>query len=296
MHHWMIGFVGTASLAGQFLFGAAGFYALLAMLPRRPGRWRRLAQLKWRASPPPERLLKLLGIKANRPDFQERSLLLAGCGITDDPGWYAALRRLAMIILLLAAAAAGWFGQGRLSILQLQLVLGIPMLLAAGLKVDRMWLRSLAKMRSLQMTGDIYRISNQLLYLCDSSLHIHAKLTRCIPLTGAIRGDLERLLAEWYHDPALALKSFKERIGSEDGLSFAETLDALRLHESSHYYSLLRARIGDYKEKLELAKEGRKESASYLLFVVAGLPILYTFQVFIYPWVMEGQKLFQSLG
>ncbi|MNG35727.1 hypothetical protein D3C84_1225380 [compost metagenome] len=59
---------------------------------------------------------------------------------------------------------------------------------------------------------------------------------------------------------------------------------------------LLRQRIQDYKEKLEMAKESRKETTSYFLFVIAGIPILYTFQVFIYPWVREGQLLFQSLG
>lgn len=75
-----------------------------------------------------------------------------------------------------------------------------------------------------------------------------------------------------------------------------ETLDALRLHESPEYYELLRVRIADYKEKIELAKESRKESTSYFLFVIAGIPILYTFQIFIYPWVREGQKLFQSLS
>lgn len=296
MHHWMALLISAACLAGQFLFGTVALYALFGLLPKRTGRWKRLAWISWRKSSPPDKLLSFLGIKRSRSDFRERSLLLAGCGVTIDSGWYAVFRVAGITVTALVAAAALYFGRGQLGAVQLQALAGVPLLLAAALKFDVIWLRTFAQARSLGMTGDIYRISNQLLYLSDSTLHIHAKLTRCIPLTGAIRGDLERLLAEWYHDPALALKGFKERIGSDDGLSFSETLDALRMHESGRYYELLKARIADYKEKLELAKEGRKESASYALFVIAGIPILYTFQVFIYPWVMEGQKLFQSLG
>src|SRR5690606_11481592 len=146
----------------------------------------------------------------------------------------------------------------------------VPLLLAGMLSIDRMWLRMFGKLRSLQMTKEIYTVSNQLLYLSESSLHIHAKLTRCVPFTKTMRADMERLLAEWYHDPAAALQRFKTRLGTDDGMSFVETLDALRLHESSEYYELLRIRIADYKDKLELAKEGRKESTSYVLFLLAG--------------------------
>ena len=146
------------------------------------------------------------------------------------------------------------------------------------------------------MTKEIFIVSNQLLYLAGSSLHIHTKLMRCLPFTRTMRGDFQMLLGEWYHDAEGALRRFKLRLGTEEGLSFVETIDSLRLHESEHYYELLRERINDYKEKLELLKDSRKESTSYVLFVLAGIPILYTFQIFIYPWVREGQKLFSSLN
>jgi hypothetical protein len=104
------------------------------------------------------------------------------------------------------------------------------------------------------------------------------------------------MLGEWYHDSEGALRRFKLRLGTEEGVSFAETIDSLRMHEDEQFYELLRERIHDYKEKLEFAKESHKESASYLLFILAGIPIMYTFSVFIYPWVREGQKLFDTLN
>lgn len=296
MAEWIAVFARAGAAAGQFVFAGAAIYAILQLLPKRPVRWKRLTFLSWRTSPAPEGWLRALGMKKERPAYQERELLLAGCGVTADPGWYM-LGRIAVISLLMlfAALVIALFGDS-MRVLEIQLLAGVPILLAAGFMLDRTWLRAVRKMRSLQLTKEIYVISNQLLYLAGSALHIHTKLMRCVPYTRLMRADLERLLAEWYHDPAHALRAFKLRIGTDDGMSFVETIDAIRQHESGQYYELLRVRISDYKEKLELAKESRKESTSYALFVVAGIPILYTFQVFIYPWVREGQKLFQSLG
>ncbi|MNC52820.1 hypothetical protein D3C75_1021900 [compost metagenome] len=85
-------------------------------------------------------------------------------------------------------------------------------------------------------------------------------------------------------------------MGTEEGHGFAETLNYLRLYDNEAYYHLLRRRVDDCKERLELLRDSRKESASYALFVIAALPIMYTFQIFIYPWVQEGQRLFQGLN
>lgn len=283
-------------VTGQLLCAALGIYMLLALLPKRAPRWKRLALLSWRTESPSERWLRMLRVRRDSPAFRERELLLASCGVAVDPGWYVLARRLAMgTFAFLALASCAWLGL-RVTLPAFQLAAGVPALLTGLLAVDRTWLRTFGKVRSLQVTKEIYTISSQLLYLSESSLHIHAKLTRCIPFTKAIRADMESLLTEWYHDPAAALQRFKTRLGTDDGLSFVETLDSLRLHESRDYYELLRIRIADYKDKLELAKESRKESTSYVLFLLAGIPILYTFQVFIFPWVKEGQKLFESLG
>ncbi|GKU76161.1 hypothetical protein [Paenibacillus sp. L3-i20] len=296
MYEWVSTSIGLASIALQFVFAALAAYALLRLLPKRSVRWKRLQFLNWRTTSPPENWLRFTGIKREAPSNQERVLLISGCGVTTDPTWYMLYRRSAIIVFTLLILLVAILYKGSYLSMFAQALIGLPSLVLIGLKLDRIWLRSIRKMRSLQMTKEIYIVSNQLLYLSDSALHIHSKLMRCVPFTKYMRNDLEWLLAEWYQDPSQALKGFKLRLGTDDGMSFIETIDALRQHESGHYYELLRIRISDYKEKLELAKEGRKESTSYVLFTIAGIPILYTFQVFIYPWVMEGQKLFQSLG
>lgn len=296
LNDWIDGLVRVGAMVGQFLFAGAGIYMLFRLVPERSIRWRRLSFLKLRSSAVPDRWLRIFGLKREHSAYQERELLLAGCGVTFDPAWYMLFRKLAMLACLMTGILAILLFRSDLLSIGFQALMVIPLLFAGVLHWDRTWLRAAQKMRSLQFTKEIYVISNQLLYFADSHLNIHAKLMRCMPYTRAMRVDMERLLAEWYHDPALALRQFKLRIGTDDGMSFVETIDALRQHESSQYYELLRIRISDYKEKLELAKDSRKESTSYVLFIIAGIPILYTFQVFIYPWVREGQKLFQSLG
>lgn len=279
-------------VAGEFLFGFLAVYMILQSTPRRRPRWFHLDALNWRTNELPDKWLKLLRLSRESDSFVERAALLAGCGVTADAAWYSAARRI--LLILLPAVAAIYAG---LSIQQ-GAWLFYTLVLAAFVLLywDLPWLRSFRRMRAQRITKEIYFMSNQLLYLSESALHIHTKLTRCIPFTRTLRGDLERLLAEWYHDAEQALRRFKLRIGTDDGMSFVETIDSLRLHESPEYYRLLRERIQDYKEKLELAKESRKESTSYFLFIIAGIPILYTFQIFIYPWVQEGRKLFESLG
>lgn len=295
MHEWTETAVRIAVLAGQYVFGAAAIYAVLQLLPRRPARWKHLAFLRWRTRLVPDKWLRLFRISRQKPSFAERELLLAGCGVTADAAWYVLARRLLQGFFIGAVMLLALLQVHLSEHIPISFVLPVPILFML-VYCDLTWLRSIRKVRGLQMTKEIFVVSNQLLYLSDSSLHIHAKLMRCVSFTRLMRGDLERLLAEWYHDAGGALRRFKQRIGTDEGLSFVETLDAIRLHESEHYYELLRIRIEDYKEKIELAKESRKESTSYFLFVIAGIPILYTFQVFIYPWVREGQKLFQSLS
>ncbi|MGO4370318.1 hypothetical protein AB4Z21_05875 [Paenibacillus sp. MCAF20] len=297
MHHFTASFISIAATVGQFLFAAIALGVLLQLLPRRQMRWKHLSLLSWRTKEAPASWLRLFGVVRKSAAFTERELLLGGCGYTLDVAWYVLARRIGIAATVIAAAIILLI-VATLHIVTASTSYFVGVLLVAGmlLMVDKTWLSSIRKVRVLRMTKEIYAVSNQLLYLSDSALHIHAKLLRCIPFTRALRPELERLLAEWYHDAGEALQRFKRRLGTDEGLSFVETIDALRQHESSQYYDILRARIEDYKEKLELAKESKKESTSYVLFVIAGIPILYTFQVFIYPWVREGQKLFQSLS
>ncbi|WJH37125.1 hypothetical protein N6H14_16495 [Paenibacillus sp. CC-CFT747] len=161
---------------------------------------------------------------------------------------------------------------------------------------DKPVLEALVRQRSYRIVKEIYAVSNQLLYYNGSRMNLHGKLTRCLPYTRILRNDLRQLLNDWYQDADQALRTFKDRLGTDDGAGFAETLQSMRLHEHEAFYELLKQRIQDFKDKLDLIKEGKKETTSYLLFVLAGLPILNTFRIFIYPWVQEGQKLFQQLN
>ncbi len=290
-----IRFLEVASLLGQYVFAVLLFAALLQLVPKPTTRWRHLAFLEWRRSRAPDRWMGLLRVERSQGSFQERELLLAGCGITADAAWYVMGRKSVLLLLALGCALNVVLREHVKTYVPLTYSLPALSLAAFLLYADLTWLRAISATRALRITKEIFAVSNQLLYLSDSSLHLHTKLHRCMPFTSAMRDDLEKLLAEWYHDAGAALQRFKLRLGTDEALSFVETLDALRLHESGQYYELLRARIADYKEKIDLAKESRKETTSYLLFVIAGIPILYTFQVFIYPWVREGQKLFESL-
>jgi hypothetical protein len=285
-----------AALAGQYALGFLFAAALLRALFERSPRWTHFAAMQWRNKEVPERLLAIARVSRTDPAFKERERLLAGCGYTGDAAVYAVARRAFLASVPLLAAAVYALSSLPFELLPdyaLWLALAAAVLLMLG---DTVWLEAVRKARSERMTKEIYVVSSQLLYLAGTSLHIHTKLMRCLPYTRTMRNDMQMLLGEWYHDAEGALRRFKLRLGTEDGLSFAETIDSLRLHDGEQYYALLRERIQDYKEKLELAKESRKESNSYLLFVLAGIPVLYTFQIFIYPWVREGQKLFESLN
>lgn len=171
-------------------------------------------------------------------------------------------------------------------------VVALPALTAL---FDKIFLESFKRYRSDRIRRELIAVMNQLIYYMGSKLHLHGKLMRCLPYTRIVRSDFQLLLNEWYYDADRALLSFKERLGTSEGYSFAETMRSMRLHESEEVYRMLRDVLAEYKAGIELAKAGRKETASYALFVLAGLPILYTFQIFLYPWVQESQKLFEVL-
>ncbi|MFD2115675.1 hypothetical protein ACFSTH_10680 [Paenibacillus yanchengensis] len=261
-------------------------------------RWPHLAKVKWKMTAAPPILMKFLYILQRSQPYLDREFFLKSSGFSVDSSWYFVAKRLliggcsVIAILAIVWEKLGWHWS--LSVSSILVVSGLSAVIVM-LMFDHIWLRSLGHMRSLKITTEIYIVSNHLYYLAESQLHIHTKLTRCLPFTQVIKQDLERLLADWYHHPGQALQQFKARLATDDAMNFVETIDALRMHESSHYYELLKQRINDYKDKIELAKESRKETTSYVLFVIAGIPILYTFQVFIYPWVQEGQKLFMNL-
>jgi len=283
-----------------FALGFAAFYGALQLLPYRrrrlPG-WPGKGGGGW-LNAPPAWLGGLLAGDWRGERLAAREQLLAGAGVAVHPLRYLIAKRAAIVAVLSAAvllyALGGSFPPQWFALrIYGWLAVAIALLL---LLADRVLLETARKQRSRRIVQEIYVLSHQLLYYHGSRLNLHAKLMRCVPRARTIRTELALMLNEWYHDPGEAIAAFKRRLGTDEAISFGETLDALRRNEADAYYELLRQRIHDYKGKLDLLKESRKETTSYLLFVVAGLPITNTFRLFIYPWVEEGQKLFHSLN
>lgn len=228
----------------------------------------------------------------------ELGQLLASAGIRLTPAWYSTLQRLGVMGSGLLTTGL-WLFRGRLlGVVPLHPLVWISM--AAGLVVclmcHRYFLELIKAYRTQRIVEEIFAVSRQLLYFSGSPLHLHGKLSRCLPHTRLIRHDWHLLLNDWYHDAEGAVNRFRMRLSTEEAYGFAETLQYLRLYDNEAYYTLLRQRVQDYKEKLEMIRDSRKESVSYGLFVLAAIPIMYTFQIFMYPWVQEGQRLFQTLN
>jgi hypothetical protein len=282
-----------------FLCGFAAIYGFIRAVSRKRRRIR-LAQLRdgLTSGVPPAWLLLLCAVRIGERDkWAEWRQLLAGAGLRVEVLWYVCLKRMGIAVL--AAAASGmWMyrdrWEGLLKVHPILPVLGIGCL-ALGLISDRLFLESMKRHRTNKMMEEIFAVSRQLLYFAGSPLHLHGKLARCTPYTRLIRRDWQQLLNDWYYDADEAISRFRYRLGTEEAYGFAETLQSLRQYDNEAYYSLLRQRVEDFKEKLELLRDSRKESVSYVLFVLAGMPVMYTFQIFIHPWVQEGKRLFDSL-
>lgn len=279
----------------QFMAGTVGVAFVLHAATYRKPRWR-VSFAGWRKHGPPRWWLRATGCGSDSSALQERRLLLAGCGIRLDPAVYLASRRSLIFACVAAACVAATGGAfGIVSEVMLWKTLPFVAALAVVAAFDKALLDSFKRYRCDRIRKELIAVMNQLIYYMGSRLHLHGKLMRCMPYTRIIRGDFQLLLNEWYYDADKALLRFKERLGTSEGYSFAETMRSMRLHESDEVYRMLRDVLAEYKAGIELARAGRKETASYALFVLAGLPILYTFQIFLYPWVRESQKLFEVL-
>lgn len=259
-----------------------------------PVRGRKLTyrtSIRWRS-----KQNKALG-PARRAFMAETQALLAACGLRVEADLYLSARRLfigasATIVLLISSGAGASMLQptSRVAIWS-----AFALLLGAAM-ADKPILRKLQVARRYRVMREVDMLSRQLLYYSGLHVNLHSKLMRCLPFTRILRKEWYQLTSEWYQNADRALRNFRERVATEEGNSFAETLSALRQYDNDRYYELLKQRIADYKEKLSLHKESRKESLSYILFVISGIPILFTFRLFVYPWVAEGQKLFESLS
>lgn len=296
MGQYDTGLYQTLGWSVQFVLAAIGIWLLLRLVTTRRPRWR-IARKALRRRQPPLWWLRLTGSHRDSQTLRQRSMLLAGCGLRWPAEWYMASRRTAMALLPLAALAAYALGEaGAVSGAPASYAV-IGLLGAAALVIfDRPVLEAFKRYRTDRIRREIVLVSNQLLYYAGSRLHLHGKLMRCLPYTRLMKWELQLMLNEWYYDPEGAITRFKERLGTGEAYGFAETIRTLRLNESGEVFDMLRESIKEYKAKIELAKAGRKETLSYALFVLAGLPILYTFQVFLYPWVQQSRQLFDVLN
>lgn len=223
--------------------------------------------------------------------------LLEASGLKIDALDYTASKRLLgfMFSLLLSLSYIAW----KLELMpgdQLLWATGICVMVIALLLNDKIILRMIREQRRARIVRDVQIVSSQLLYYRHSRMNVHSQLQRCVPLALFIRKELQLLVNEWYEGSSEALQKFRRRLATDEADDFAETLNALRMYGSERYYDLLEERIRSYKEKLSLIREGRKEAASYILFLISGIPIMYTFLIFIYPWVAESRVLFDALG
>ncbi|MDR6551923.1 hypothetical protein [Paenibacillus qinlingensis] len=272
-------------------------YHVLKLIPVRKRRWRSL-QVKntLKEIKIPSQLYTLLGMSTKVVETKRQ--LLLGCGIWMNANLYEGARRLLLVLAMLIGVIG--YAAFKHPWLALQIQPAYVLVSAVVLSIFLMWdqkvLTILKEKRSQRIVRDIYAISRQLLYYNDSKLNLHDKLSLCVGQTTSIRAHVELLLNEWYQGAEEAIVHFKKRLGTDEAHSFGETLNALRLNEHGDYYELLKQRIQDYKEKMELIRESKKETVSYVLFVLAGLPILNTFRVFMYPWIAEGQRLFDAIN
>jgi hypothetical protein len=275
------------------------FHYLMISLPQRKRRWK---NYRWYSIKNNERLewflSKVLWISTHEKYVEVYKQLLAGSGIKVTVFQYFFIKRLVTGTFVFIGLMAYLLMQLPMFLNPLYFAILLILSIAGGVVclLDKSLLEAIRKRRSERIVQDVYVLSNQLLYYSGSKMNLHSKLKRCIPNLKMIRNDMYLLTSEWYEGAESAIHRFKFRLGTDEGFSFAETLNSLRLHESELYYELLRQRIQDYKEKIELNKDSKKETNSYILFVLAGLPILNTFRVFVYPWVQEGQKLFETLN
>jgi hypothetical protein len=245
-----------------------------------------------------KRLMKLFGIDPLHTEINIRKQLLLGCGSQMNVLFYTILRRLLITISTSVLILSYFSINYPVLIFYLSPVYtGIStMIIFIFLLFDKKILEEFRSRRREKIVKEIYLISNHLLYYTNSHINLHAKLSHCIPFTKTIRQAIEMMLNEWYQDQEIAINQFKNRLNTDEAFSFAETLNVIRLNESDNYYDLLRQRIQDFKERIELSKDSRKETLSYILFVIAGIPIMNTFRVFLYPWIAEGQKLFNGIN
>jgi hypothetical protein len=135
----------------------------------------------------------------------------------------------------------------------------------------------------------------QLLYLRDLPIHLHSKLQKCIPVTRIIRTPLTRLIHDWYANPAEAIATFRSTLQHDQADGFCDTLRAMAEVGEEPFYEHLQSRMEDLKLLLHQRQEAQKETRSYVFFGLAGIPLIHSFQLFLYPWLAQSSSVFQTI-
>ncbi|MEY4479633.1 MAG: hypothetical protein RLZZ267_311 [Bacillota bacterium] len=157
-------------------------------------------------------------------------------------------------------------------------------------------LKLFEKRRQARQVNELIIMIRQLLYFRDIPINLHAKLRKCVPVVRVIRSDLMKLCTEWYEDPEKAIQLFRYRVNNQHAEGVCDTLISIFQYEHEDYYTHLESRMNQLKQVQKQNKETRKESRSYVLFILSGLPLIHSFQIFIYPWLIEGNQLFDQLN
>lgn len=157
------------------------------------------------------------------------------------------------------------------------------------------------KIRLLRTTNERRQIEaiilciQQLVYLRDFPMNLHSKLQKCIPLSGCIRPYLVQLTMDWYMDPIRAIEQFRTQLNHNQADGFCDTLRALFEVGDEQFYEHLKSRMLDLKLLLRQRKEAQKETRSYMFFILAGIPLIHSFQIFLYPWLAESSNVIQTI-
>lgn len=232
------------------------------------------------------------------PEWTEYTQLLHGAGIGFSAVQYFVGKRA--VQLLLSFVGFGSYAAGKLHwFIDFFDGLALSVFCVAFIFIlqwDRWILEYGRRKRGKRIARDLHHVSQHLLYFEGSRLNLHTKLMRCSTFISVIRQEWHEMLNHWYYSAEEAIEGFKNNLGTIEAAHFAETLKAMHVQDSHAFYQLLRERIEDNKIKGVMDREEQKEARSYILFVLAGIPILNTFQIFLYPWVQEGTRLFNSLN
>ena len=221
-------YVGSELAIGAF--GFMMFYQFLHFLPRKPRRWRKLQfSTKSKRGPLIHFIARILFAVMTEDAYKERKQLLLRSGIRIDPFQYEVGKKM-LLFLILGGFVLQFIFFNKLNEWGLYPILTLTFSAAFLIIIlfEKVMLEALEKQRTHHIVHEIYSLSHQLLYYEGSKMNLHEKLSQCLPHTHTIRQEWQLMLNDWYQDAGKAIQHFKNRTGTEEAFSFAETINAIR--------------------------------------------------------------------